>query len=188
MSRILVFACAIRYMSGMLTVLMECHDQESELAQTLSVLVSAAVEGLVSDVIVLDHGSRDGSSRVADAAGCRFHVHWDIKDILRGARGEWLLVIEPGARLQAGWIDEVAEYLALNKQPARFSPSRVYKRPFLKRIGRTAPPLESGLLIPKRQAIALAKSGMNLEALAKGLKVSRLVSEMIPAWVAASAR
>ena len=40
----------------MLTVLMECHDQESELAQTLSVLVAGAVEGLVSDVAVLDHG------------------------------------------------------------------------------------------------------------------------------------
>lgn len=75
----------------MLTVVLECQDQESELAQTLSVLVAGAVEGLVSDVIVLDHGSRDGTSRVADAAGCRFHSQWDIKDIVRAARGEWLL-------------------------------------------------------------------------------------------------
>ena len=51
----------------MLTVLLECRDQEPELAQTLSVLVAGAVEGLVSDVVVLDHGSRDGSSKVADA-------------------------------------------------------------------------------------------------------------------------
>jgi len=167
---------------------MECRDQESELAQTLSVLVSGAVEGLVSDVVVLDHGSRDGSSRVADAAGCRFHTHWDIKDILRSARGEWLLLVEPGARLQSGWIEEVMEYIALNKQPARFAPSRTYKRPFLKRIGRTAPPLECGLLIQKKQGIALAKSGMNLETLAQGHKVSKLTSEMIPAWVAASIR
>ncbi len=178
----------MRYMSGMLTVIMECRDQESELAQTLSVLVSAAVEGLVSDVVVLDHGSRDGSSRVADAAGCRFYGHWDIKDILRGARGEWLLLVEPGARLQAGWIDEVMEYIALNKQPARFAPARNYRRPFFKRIGRAVPPLEYGMLLPKRQAIALAKSGMDLETLARGQKVSKLASEIIPAWVAAAVR
>ena len=56
----------------MLTIIMETRDNEVELAQTLSVLVAGAVEGLVSDVIILDHGSRDGSVHVADAAGCRF--------------------------------------------------------------------------------------------------------------------
>lgn len=170
----------------MLTVLMECRDQEAELAQTLSILVTAAVEGLVSDVIVLDHASRDGSSRVADAAGCRFHNHWDIKDVLRSARGEWLLFIEAGARPQSGWIDEVLEYLALHKQAARFSPSRNYRRPFFKRIGRPVPPLEYGLLVPKKNAIALAKSGMDLEALAKGQKTTKLMSQLIPAWVVAA--
>jgi hypothetical protein len=169
----------------MLTVLMECRDQEAELAQTLSILVSAAVEGLVSDVIVLDHASRDGSSRVADAAGCRFHAHWDIKDILRSARGEWLLLIEAGARPQSGWIDEVMEYLALNRQPACFSPSRNYRRPFFKRIGRAVPPLEYGLFLSKKSGIALAKSGMDLTALAKGQKATKLSSELIPAWVMA---
>ncbi len=122
--------CAALYKQAMLTVVLECQDQEPELAQTLSVLVAGAVEGLVSDVVVLDHGSRDGTSRVADAAGCRFHSQWDIKDIIRSARGEWLLFVEPGARPQAGWIDEVAEYVALNKVPARFTASRGYRRPF----------------------------------------------------------
>ncbi len=93
--------CAAHYKWSMLTVVLECQDQESELAQTLSVLVAGAVEGLVSDVVVLDHGSRDGTSRVADAAYCRFHSQWDIKDIVRSARGEWLLFVEPGARPQA---------------------------------------------------------------------------------------
>ncbi len=45
----------------MLTVIMETKDNEAELAQTLSALVAGAVEGLVSDVIILDHGSTDGS-------------------------------------------------------------------------------------------------------------------------------
>ncbi|RWX77339.1 glycosyl transferase [Neorhizobium lilium] len=170
----------------MLTVLMECRNQESELVQTLSILVSAAVEGLVSDVFVLDNGSTDGSSRVADAAGCHFHTNWNLKDVAQAARGQWLLLIEPGARLQSGWIEEVMEFIALNKRAARFAPSRTYRRPFFKRIGRNVPPLEYGLLIPKPQVLALAQSGMNLEGLAKGQKAASLVSEMIPAWVAKS--
>ncbi|MHA7969969.1 glycosyl transferase [Rhizobium sp. CAU 1783] len=167
----------------MLTVILECRDQEAELAQTLSVLVAGAVEGLVSDVVVLDHGSRDGSSRVADAAGCRFHVQWDLKDVLRSVRGEWVLLVEAGARPLHGWIDEIGEYVALNKTPARFSPSRHHRRPFYQRIVRRLPPLECGLLLPKRQAIALAKSGMALGQLAAGQKSARLASEILPAWV-----
>jgi len=168
----------------MLTVLMECRDQETELAQTLSVLVAGAVEGLVSDVIILDHGSRDASARVADAAGCRFHTHWDIKDIVRSIRGEWLLLIEPGARPQVGWIDELGEHLAMSRQPAKFSPSRNHLPSFFKRLSRRVPPLEYGFVLPKAQAIALAKSGMLLADLAHKQKTFMLVSEMVPAWAA----
>ena len=172
----------------MLTVIIESRDQEPELAQTLAVLVAGAVEGLVSEVVILDHGSRDGTLRVADAAGCRYYAQWDIKDILRSARGEWLLMIEPGARPQAGWIDEIAEYVSLNKAPARFTASRGYRRPFLQRIGRTLPPLETGLLLSKRQAIAIAKTGMTLPDFSKGQKTRLLSSEIIPSWVARAAR
>lgn len=172
----------------MLTVIMECRDQEPELAQTLSVLVAGAVEGLVSDVIVLDHGSQDGSSLVADAAGCRFYQQWDMKDLLATARGQWLLLIEPGARLGAGWVDEVSEYVALNKAPARFSESRLYRLPFYRRLTRSRPLLENGLLIPKRQALGLAGEGRELLQLAKGHKPRRLASEIIPSWVAREAR
>jgi len=184
----LAIICAAHYEWAMLTVVLECQDQETELAQTLSVLVAGAVEGLVSDVVVLDHGSRDGSSRVADAAGCRFYLHWDIKDIVRSARGEWLLFVEPGARPQAGWIDEIAEYMALNKLPARFTASRGYRRPFFQRLGRAVPPLELGLLMPKSEALAAARSGMRLAEFVKGRKLRKLSSELIPAWVARAAR
>jgi hypothetical protein len=166
----------------MLTVLIECRDNEPELAYTLAVLVSGAVDGLVSDVIVLDHGSRDGSARVADAAGCRFIDKWDLHDVLRSARGEWLMLLEPGARPQAGWIEEVLEYASLAKVPARFSPSRSFPRPFLTRWKRKGA-LELGFLMPKRQAAALAKPGMGLTALAKASSVRKLRSELIPAWV-----
>lgn len=166
----------------MLTVLLECRDNEAELAYTLAVLVSGAVDGLVSDVIVLDNGSRDGSARVADAAGCRFVDKWDLGEVLRTARGEWLMLLEPGARPQPGWIEEVLEYASLAKAPARFSPSRSFPKPFLKRWQRKGP-LELGLVMPKRQAVALAQPGMELSGLAKASSARKLRSELIPAWV-----
>lgn len=166
----------------MLTVLLECRDQETELAQTLSVLVAGAVEGLVSDVAVLDHNSQDASLRVADAAGCRFHQDWDLADVLRVARGEWLLLIEAGARPQSGWVDEVAEHISLTRHPACFSPSRNYRPSLLKRLIQRAPPLEHGLIVPKVQAQAAARPGMGLADLARGHKAHRLISEIVPAW------
>jgi hypothetical protein len=153
----------------MLTVLLECRDNEPELAYTLAVLVAGAVDGLVSDVIVLDNGSSDGSARVADAAGCRFLAGWQLDEVLRTARGEWLMLLEPGARPQPGL-------------PAKFSPSRSFPKPFLRRWRRRGV-LELGLLMPKRQAAAIAKSGMGLAALAKASSVRKLRSELIPAWV-----
>ncbi|MDX3925607.1 MAG: glycosyltransferase [Shinella sp.] len=172
----------------MLTVIMECHDNEADLAQTLSALVSGAVEGLVRDVIVLDHGSRDGSSRVADAAGCRFLTHWDMKDVVRSARGEWLLLLEPGARPLGGWVDAVGEYVALNRSPARFAESRSHRRPFYKRFGRRSAPLSQGFLVSKRQASAIVRTGMRLEQLAVGVSVRPLAAEIVPAAAMRSLR
>ncbi|WEX78188.1 glycosyltransferase family 2 protein [Sinorhizobium numidicum] len=172
----------------MLTIIMETRDNEAELAQTLSALVAGAVEGLVSDVIILDHGSSDGSVRVADAAGCRFCLDWDLGDILRSARGEWLMLLEPGARPVGRWVDELAEYVSLNKSPARFSPSRMHKRSFLKRLSRKTPPLEAGFLMRKRDAVAVARANMRLSDIASGRAVRKLATELVPAWVAAGNR
>lgn len=172
----------------MLTIIMETRDNEAELAQTLSVLVAGAVEGLVSDVIILDHGSKDGSVRVADAAGCRFCVDWDLGEVLRSARGEWLMLLEPGARPVGRWVDEIQEYLALNENPARFSPSRMHKRPLLKRLSQRAAPLEAGFLMRKRDAVAVARANMRLSDIANARAVRKLATELVPAWVALSKR
>lgn len=152
--------------------------------QTLSVLVAGAVEGLVGDVVILDHGSEDGSARVADAAGCRFQAEWNLPDVLRSVRGEWVMLMEPGARPQAGWIDELAEHMAHSHESIRFSPSRNYRQPLLKRLLKPANVLERGLVLPTVQAVSKAKPGSTLAELATGLKPFRLTSEMVPAWAA----
>ncbi|APG83661.1 glycosyl transferase [Sinorhizobium americanum] len=168
----------------MLTIIMETRDNEAELAQTLSVLVAGAVEGLVSDVIILDHGSRDGSVHVADAAGCRFCAEWDLADVVRSARGDWLMLLEPGARPIGRWVDELIEYVALNREPARFSPSRMYRRPLFKRLSQKAAPLEAGFLLRKQDAVAVARADMQLSDIANARAVRKLTTEIVPAWVA----
>ncbi len=179
---------AMRYCKGMLTIILECRDNEAELAQTLSALVTGAVQGIVRDVIVLDHGSRDGSAKVADAAGCRFLTSWDLKDVVRSARGDWLLLLEPGARPLAGWVDAIVDHVSINKNPARFLGSRNHRRPFFKRFARRAAPLEQGYLVSKRQASATVRTGMALADMAGRSGVRKLVAEIVPAWAVKAMR
>ncbi len=124
--------------TAMLTVIIETRNNEAELAQTLSALVAGAVEGLVSDVIILDHGSRDGSSRVADAAGRAFLPRVGILEATsfapRGASGCccWRRAHRPASA--AGWMTW-RNICPLARAPARSAPSRLHQpRRFLKRV------------------------------------------------------
>lgn len=165
----------------MLSVIIETRDNEVELAQTLSVLVAGAVEGLVSDVIVLDHASRNAAGLVADAAGARYCTNWDMAEIIRSARGSWFLLLEAGARPTGGWIDEIADHVARADSPARFRPSRHHRRPLLQRFARR-PPLELGFLLPRRQAAEAARPEMPLSDFVGGRGITGLSSELVPAW------
>ena len=144
--------------------------------------------GVVRDVIVLDHGSCDGSSKVADAAGCRFLTDWDLTDVVRSARGDWLLLLEPGARPLSGWVDAIVDHVAVTPDPARFAGARGYRRPFFQRFGRKAPPLEQGYLVSKRQALEHARAGMALSDVARGGRVRGLGAEIVPAWAVKAMR
>lgn len=169
----------------MISVLIECKDQENALAVTLATLVQGAVDGLVAEVVILDRGSRDGTAKLADAAGCKFLENPDLREVVRAARGDWLLLIEPGARPLLGWVDHIGQHLAAGRQAARMRPSREYRLPFLARMRRRTSALEHGVLIPKRQAIANARPGQSLESLGRGLAMTRPKCEIVPASVLA---
>lgn len=164
----------------MLSVLIETRNDEEGLARTLASLIGGAVEGVVRDVIVCDTGSTDQTHRVAEHAGCQY-VTGGIAAGIRQAKGDWLLLLEPGSRLVEGWIDAVVAHTARQTMAARFSRARGSRTPFLARIFSGNRALADGLLISKLQAAASAKSAGSAEAIARGLAAKRLDAEI---WVA----
>lgn len=164
----------------MLSVLIETRNDEEALARTLATLVGGAVEGVVRDVIVFDRGSTDGTRRVADHTGCTLATG-GLGAAIAQAKGDWLLVLEPGARLVDGWGDEAAAHVARFTMPARFSRTRAGRTPFLSRAFRRKSALTQGLLIAKRQASSLAHRVDSTEALARGLAMKTLPAEIWPA-------
>ncbi|MBX3529141.1 MAG: glycosyl transferase family 2 [Rhizobiaceae bacterium] len=143
----------------MLTVLIETLNDEERLARTLASLVGGAVEGVVREVVVCDRGSIDQTGLVADHAGCLWLEHADLAAGIRRARGDWLLLLEPGARLVPGWPEPVLRHASEVAAPARFTRSRAGAPRFLSRLFLPRRPLADGLLISKRQAVALAARG-----------------------------
>lgn len=171
----------------MLTVLMECKSQEALIAQSLASLVSGAVQGLVAEVVLLDHGSSDGTAALADAVGCRHVENFQLTEVVANARGQWFLVIEPGARImQSSWNDELSDYMGLGLGPARLSASPHYHLPIWKRIFSRKNPLELGLLISKDDLLRSAERGLNLRDIALTVKKRKLFAQIVPAWVLAA--
>lgn len=164
----------------MLTVLIETRNSEEALARTLGSLVSAAVEGVVRDVIVCDGGSTDQTRRVAEHAGCHL-VTTGIASAIRQAKGEWLLILEPGARLAEGWIEPVLVHIGGQAAPARFRRATAGGTPLLTRIFPRRRPLSHGLLVPKGQAVSLSSRVESADAIARGLATRRLDAEIFAA-------
>ena len=165
----------------MLTVLIETRNHEEALARTLASLVPGAVEGVVREVIVCDRGSTDQTHHVAEHAGCHYIATGGIAAGIRQARSEWLLVLEPGARLLEGWGDDVGAHVAKQTMAARFTRSRAHRPRFLARIFSGNRALAEGLVITKRQALALSRTAGDAEALARGLSTNRLAAQIVVA-------
>jgi hypothetical protein len=92
----------------MITAIIETQNDEVGLAHALAALVPAATEGIVREVVVIDHGSSDGTLTVADTAGCTIIEAARFKGDPRrraaeAARGDWLLFLPPSATLVPGW-------------------------------------------------------------------------------------
>lgn len=178
---VLALPAGLVYGRFMLSVVIETRNHEDALARTLASLVSGAVEGVVREVIVCDSGSSDRTHTVAEHAGCHYLADAGVDAGIRQARGEWLLLLEPGARLLEGWMEAVLLHAGDADRPARFSRASQSRLPFIKRVFAGRRPLAEGLMITKQQALPLAKEGGSASAIARSVSARRLGAEIVVA-------
>jgi hypothetical protein len=108
----------------MLSIIIATLDSENALASSLVALVPGAMDGLVTEVIVADGGSRDAAATVADVAGCNFTfiegpLGRRLKTAATAARAPWLLFLRPGTVLEASWTGEVRRFVERSPPNAR---------------------------------------------------------------------
>jgi hypothetical protein len=147
----------------MLSIIIATLDSENELASSLVALVPGAMDGLVTEVIVADGGSGDGTATVADVAGCNFAVIQGpsgrrLKAAAATARAPWLLFLQPGTVPEPAWTGEVRRFVERAPPDARAAVFRRGRatRPVLKELLSLAtvalgalPRPEQGLLIAR---------------------------------------
>jgi rSAM/selenodomain-associated transferase 2 len=107
----------------MISVVIPTLDAERHLGRTLHSLFPAAVEGVVSEVIVVDGGSRDATLNVAEHWGAR------VVSSARGrgpqlatgaaeARKSWLLFLHADTHLEPGWEEDAERFMAQTQDRA----------------------------------------------------------------------
>jgi len=183
----------------MLSVIIATDNSERVLVRTLSALVAGAVDGLISEVVVVDGGSSDDTAAVADVAGCDFLLHQGslaerLSSAVARARAPWLLFLRPGTVLDAGWTAEARRFIEQNEAEPRagvFRRGTTGQSTFVEAFalvvaalgGRPRP--EQGLLIERRFYLTLGghRDGVDPEtALIRRIGRRRLITLASGAW------
>jgi Glycosyl transferase family 2 len=152
----------------MISVVIPTHESERPLAHTLAALVPGALDGVLREVIVADAGSKDGTAKVADVAGCRFLTlpggrGERLAAAAAAARSEWLWFVEPGSIPGSAWIEELGRFIreseltddsngqaaVFRARPARGASPMSEMLALLRAVLGARPQPSQGLLIPK---------------------------------------
>lgn len=175
----------------MISVILPVQENESEaLARTLQNLVSFAIDGLVVEVTLL-HEKLDNTTQIlADEAGCIVRPQSEgLKPVFENTRGDWLLFMEPGSTLEAGWADVVYAHAMADGGAAYFKLEVSDVRSWWQKLlapRKYASPLARGLLISKRQARANLKEQKSAVELMRGLALKPLSASIRPAPIKAA--
>lgn len=140
------------------------------LVRTLAALVPAAIEGLVRDVTLAGLSGSE-LAEIADHAGCEFTESADVATIivnaLKLARGPNVFLLRAGRAPEAGFIDEIGDFLSRSDAGARGALMRERPETFWTR---TIPALSPAVgVIASRQRMMDAKRN-DLVSLVRALR------------------
>ncbi len=100
----------------MISVVIPTLNAERHLPSALAALVSAAVDGVIREVIVVDGGSNDRTRQVADFAGATFLEAErgrgaQLSAGADAAKFPWLLFLHADTVLEAGWERAAVDFM-----------------------------------------------------------------------------
>ena len=118
----------------MLSVVIPTQESERLLVPTLAALVPGAMSGLVSEVVVIDAGSKDATEEVADIAGCRFirsavPLGARLREAAVSTRTPWLMFLCPGCVPEPGWIEAAERFMEATSQLDDAARAAVFRPP-----------------------------------------------------------
>jgi glycosyltransferase involved in cell wall biosynthesis len=101
----------------MISVVIPTLNAERLLPRCFDSLITAAVRGVVREVIVSDGGSGDGTLAIADAAGAHIVRTGKARSAqlaagFAAAKGDWLLFLRPETALEQGWEAEAESFMS----------------------------------------------------------------------------
>jgi len=101
----------------MISVVVPTTNSERLLPRCFDSLITAAVRGVVREVIVSDAGSTDGTLMIADAAGAhivlsRKNRGAQMAEAVASAKSDWLLFLYPETALEPGWEVEAESFIS----------------------------------------------------------------------------
>jgi hypothetical protein len=132
----------------MLSVIVEATEDGARLPGILAALTSAAVEGLVREVLIAGGGPGDLLEVLRDETGAELAA--SVGEAVGRARSELLLVVPADYRPRPGWVEALALHLRDGGREAVLAGQG----------GGLLKPAPSGVLIGRAAASALAQPGL----------------------------
>lgn len=104
----------------MLSVIVDTQGAEDRLAGLLAQLTSAAVEGLVKEVLVVDaahaEAVADAIAAMCEDTGAK--AVGSLADGIARAKSDWLLALPAQIRFRDGWVERLKDHVSAGPRAA----------------------------------------------------------------------